>query len=109
VKIVHKQPDKPKDDELLRQEVSILRSLDHPNIVKCYDFYEDDKDFYVVMEKLDGGEVFDKLTQKNYYNEFEARELILVLLNAIKYCHDRGIVHRDLKCANKFATNISIR
>ena len=98
--VVNKQPDKPKQDDNLRKEVEILRALDHPNIVSCLDFFEDKKRFHVVMEFLQGGEVFDKLVQKQHYSELEARELVLVLLNAIKYCHDRNIVHRDLKCEN---------
>lgn len=100
VKVVNKRPDKPKDDENLRKEVEILQQLKHPNIVSCLDFFEDKKCFHVVMEFLQGGEVFDKLVQKQHYSELEARELVLVLLNAIKYCHDRSIVHRDLKCEN---------
>lgn len=97
---MNKQPQKPKEDDNLRKEVDILRQLKHPNIVSCLDFYEDANSFHVVMEFLQGGEVFDKLVQKQHYSELEARELVLVLLNAIKYCHDRSIVHRDLKCEN---------
>ena len=100
VRVVNKQPDKPKQDECLRKEVEILQQLQHPNIVSCLDFFEDRKSFHVVMEFLQGGEALDKLVQKQHYSELEARELILVLLNAIKHCHDRSIVHRDLKCEN---------
>ena len=57
------------------------------------------------MEFLQGGEVFDKLVTKMHYSELDARELLLVLLNAIKYCHDRSIVHRDLKCENLLLVN----
>lgn len=125
LQVVNKQPKKPKEDENLRKEVEILQLLKHPNIVSCLDFYEDATSFHVVMEFLQvppcsrqhytpsnnennnsnwfhsqkkGGEVFDKLVARKTYSELEARELVLVLLNAIKYCHDRSIVHRDLKC-----------
>ena len=100
VRVVNKQPDKPKQDENLRKEVEILQQLQHPNIVSCLDFFEDRKSFHVVMEFLQGGEALDKLVQKQHYSELEARELVLVLLNAIKHCHDRSIVHRDLKFEN---------
>ena len=45
----------------LRNEVNILRSLDHPNILKVYEFYEDNKHFYIVTELLTGGELFDRI------------------------------------------------
>ena len=44
-----------------------------------------------------GGELFDRIVEKVVYNEKEARDLVSTLLQAVKYCHDRGIVHRDLK------------
>lgn len=47
-----KQPSRPKEDANLRKEVEILQQLDHPNIVQCIDFFEDDKSFYVIMEFL---------------------------------------------------------
>ena len=64
LQIVQKRPDKPSEDEHLREEVKILRTLDHPNIVKCLDFFEEETCFYVVMELLEGGEVFDRLVKK---------------------------------------------
>ena len=88
------------EDEFLRQEVDILKRLKHPNIVSCLDFFEDYSSFYVVMELVEGGEVFDQIIKKDTYSELEARELVFVLLNAIQYCHQRNIVHRDLKLEN---------
>ena len=55
--VVQKQPAKPKEDENLRKEVDILQQLNHPNIVQCLDFFEDDKTFHVVMEFLQVGVV----------------------------------------------------
>jgi calcium/calmodulin-dependent protein kinase I len=78
----------------IRNEVSLLQSLNHPNIVRGFDFFEEPKTFYFVLEKIDGGELFDRIVKKTHYNEMEARNLVRVLLNAIKYCHDRNIVHR---------------
>eukprot|EP01041_Mallomonas_annulata_P001912 gene1912-3711_t len=91
----------PHEDEVsLRQEVEILRSLNHPNVVKCFDFFEEEKYFYVIMEILEGGELFDRIVKRTFYNEKDARDLVFILLSSIKYCHDRGVVHRDLKPEN---------
>ncbi len=74
--------------------MAILRSLDHPNIVKVVDFFEEALFFYVVLEFLSGGELFDRLMEKAVYTEGEARDLAVILLETLKYCHDRDIVHR---------------
>eukprot|EP01041_Mallomonas_annulata_P009785 gene9785-20351_t len=100
VKCVSRKDLPPEDEESLRTEVSILRGLDHKNIVKCLDFYVEASHFYLVMEYMPGGELFDRIVKKTYYNEREARDVVFGLIYAIKYCHDKDIVHRDLKPEN---------
>ena len=63
-------------------------------------FYEESEYYYLVMEIMDGGELFDRIVQKSFYNEKEARDLVKILLEAINYMHERNIVHRDLKPEN---------
>jgi calcium/calmodulin-dependent protein kinase I len=58
------------------------------------DFFEEPNYFYIVLEYLDGGELFDRILKKTCYNEKEARDCVLVALKAIKYCHDHDVVHR---------------
>lgn len=82
------------DIQQLHEEVRILRSLDHPNIVKVFNFYEESLHYYLVMEAISGGELFDRIVKKSTYSEKEARDFAKVLLGAIKYMHDRNIVHR---------------
>lgn len=94
VKIVNRSKLHKDDEENLRREVEILMSLNHPNIVKVLDFYQEEQYFYVVLEYMSGGELFDRLMEKAVYTEGEARDLAIVLLKAIQYCHDRNIVHR---------------
>ena len=81
-------------EKTIRSEVSLLQSLNHPNIVRGYDFFEEPSSFYFVLEKIDGGELFDRIVKKTHYNEKEARDLVRILLSGIKYCHDRNIAHR---------------
>jgi serine/threonine protein kinase len=91
-----------KEDEIgLHQEIDILKSLNHVHIVQFNGFYEEKVKYYVVLELLEGGELFDRIVQKSCYSEKEARDLVYVLLNAIKYCHDRHVVHRFVSnCSN---------
>jgi calcium/calmodulin-dependent protein kinase I len=100
VKIVERTGLPISDEEALRTEVRILKMMDSPHIVKCIDFFEDDKTFYVVMEFLEGGELFDRIVQRTVYSEKEARDAVYIILRALKYCHDLNIVHRDLKPEN---------
>jgi calcium/calmodulin-dependent protein kinase I len=81
----------------VRKEAEILKSLDHPNIVHLYEFYENDIDLRMCMEKVTGGELFDRIVKKTFYSESDARELVIVLLHAVKHMHDRSVVHRDIK------------
>ena len=74
--------------------------MDHPNIIKLYGSYDVCSHVYLVTEIMSGGELFDKIVRKKYYNESEARDVCKVLLEAVAYCHDHKIAHRDLKPAN---------
>lgn len=94
VKIVTRADLSLEDEESLRQEVQILRSLKHDNIVRAYDFFEEESYFYVILEYIDGGELFDRIVKKTFYNEKEARDLVAVLLDAIDHIHSQNIVHR---------------
>lgn len=100
VKIITRKDLSEADDESLRQEVAILGKLRHPNITRLVDFFEEPEHYYVVLEYLDGGELFDRIVKKTYYSEKEARDLVFTVLKAIKFCHDQHIVHRDLKPEN---------
>lgn len=89
-------------DELdfIRQEVQILSSLDHPNITKYYETYEDSKYLYLVMEYCDGGELIDRISKKSTFSEKEAANIMDDLLKAINHCHNLKIAHRDIKPEN---------
>ncbi|OQS05394.1 hypothetical protein THRCLA_02460 [Thraustotheca clavata] len=91
----------------LYEEVKILKRIKHPNVLQLYDFFEEPTHFYIVTDLLEGGELFDRIVDKEYYSEKEARDLIKIMLFAIRYLHDLNIVHRDLKPENVLLTSRS--
>lgn len=101
VKVLNKEKLKGELD-FIREEVAILNNLDHPNIVKYHETYEDPKFMYIVMEYISGGELFDLIVkQKNsYFTEAVAKGYFKTLLEALLHMHSSGIVHRDIKPEN---------
>lgn len=87
-------------ESALRREFDILHSLQHPNIVHAIGLYEEAQNFYVVLEYMDGGELFDRIVKKTQYTEKEARDAVRCILHAVEYFHLHGVVHRDLKPEN---------
>lgn len=77
-----------------------LSHQDHPNIIKIYEFYQDQRYFYIVTELCTGGELFDKIMEEKLFDEQKAAETIRQVLQAVNYCHKNNIVHRDLKPEN---------
>uniref|UniRef100_A0A8C7YLU8 non-specific serine/threonine protein kinase n=1 Tax=Oryzias sinensis TaxID=183150 RepID=A0A8C7YLU8_9TELE len=85
--------------ELFR-EVRIMKTLNHPNIVQLFEVIETEKTLYLVMEYASGGEVFDYLVAHGRMKEKEARAKFRQIVSAVYYCHQKNIVHRDLKAEN---------
>lgn len=81
-------------------EVEVLKQLDHPNICKLYEVFEDDDNIFLVMDLCRGGELFERITQGELGGEAQVAKLIRQLSHAVRYCHDRGIIHRDIKPEN---------
>ncbi|KAI9919214.1 hypothetical protein PsorP6_011938 [Peronosclerospora sorghi] len=90
----------PQDVHALKQEVEVMSSLNHPNLVPLLDYFEEDRYYYIVTPLCTGGELFDDLVKRKSYTEEDARVLMRKLASAIEYLHSRGIVHRDLKPEN---------
>ena len=74
--------------------------MDHPNILKLYEFFEDDKNMYLITEICKGGELFDRIIEEEFFSEKVAANIFKQMLQPINYCHKRGIAHRDLKPEN---------
>ena len=77
-----------------------MKQLDHPNILKLYEVYEDANSFYLVMELVQGKELFDKIVERGQYSEKDAAHIIRQILSAVSYLHAHDIAHRDLKPEN---------
>ncbi|KAK1929173.1 putative myosin light chain kinase [Phytophthora citrophthora] len=84
----------------LRREVDVLRRVNHPHIAKLEQSFEDDNYLILVMELMEGGELFDAIVDKGRFSEREAVHVARCILSAIQHMHERGVVHRDLKPEN---------
>ncbi|NXE21908.1 MARK1 kinase, partial [Ardeotis kori] len=100
VKIIDKTQLNPTSLQKLSREVRIMKILNHPNIVKLFEVIETEKTLYLVMEYASGGEVFDYLVAHGRMKEKEARAKFRQIVSAVQYCHQKCIVHRDLKAEN---------
>lgn len=81
-------------------EVRILKALKHPCIIGIEDVIDTPEILYIVLELIEGGELFDKVVSINQYDEATAKLLFYQMVSACKYLHDQGITHRDLKPEN---------
>ena len=89
--------------DLIRDEISTLCALDHPNIIKYYETYESPNYIYLVMEHCKGSELFEKLASNNDDEKFTEQATARVmksLFKALNHCHSAGIAHRDIKPEN---------
>lgn len=85
----------------IKEEIKILQTLDHPNIIKYIETFENKKNMYLVMELCEGEELFSKLTKLDEpFTEQEAAIIMRKLFHAISHCHANNIAHRDLKPEN---------
>lgn len=100
VKIIKKAKLSQEELDVVQDEVTIMKSIDHPNCVKLFDMFETPKKVYMVLELLTGGELFDRIVQKGSYSEKETAVLMTTIITAIKYLHGINVVHRDLKPEN---------
>ncbi|KAM9785565.1 calcium/calmodulin-dependent protein kinase type 1D-like [Neosynchiropus ocellatus] len=91
---------KQKKDMNLENEISVLRRIKHENVVGMEDFYDSRTHYYLVMQLVSGGELFDRILDRGVYSEKDASSVIQQVLHAVTYLHQNGIVHRDLKPEN---------
>ena len=88
IKILNKEKIKEKEDlERIKREIKILQMMDHPNIIKTYKISENAKNYYIIMEYCDGGELFNYIVEKEKLDENEASMFFYQLISALEYIH----------------------
>lgn len=100
-----KKAKKPKVDENglpygIEREIIIMKLISHPNIMALYDVWENKNELYLVLEYVEGGELFDFLINNGKLNESDAVKYFRMIINGVSYCHKFNICHRDLKPEN---------
>ncbi|KAK2965516.1 hypothetical protein RJ640_008866, partial [Escallonia rubra] len=86
--------------EQIKREISTMKLIKHPNVLKLFEVMASKTKIYIVLEYVNGGELFDKIALHGRLKEDEAKKYFQQLINAVDYCHSRGVYHRDLKPEN---------
>ena len=108
IKTLEKENLNTNEINMIKNEIDILKTCQHPNIVKLYDVIENEEKIHIIMELLEGPDLFSYLEKKNFdINELEASKIIYELSSALFYLNVFGIVHRDIKPENILLTNNS--
>jgi calcium-dependent protein kinase len=101
VKIIEKEGLQRDKEARLRTEISILRLINHPNVLRLYDVFETSERLYLVTEELSEGTLFTWLQQRNFEaNESFAKSIIIDIASGLLCLHSHGVVHRDVKLEN---------
>ena len=106
IKIIDKSKLTEKSDIIrLQREFEILFKVNHPNIVRARDFFQDENFYYTVMDFCEGDDLYNYVMKKGYLSEEESSFYFYQLINGVEYIHSLGIAHRDLKPENILLTN----
>ena len=100
IKIIDKTKQPPEEVELLGEEVKVMLKLQHPNCVRLWQWWEDETNLSMVLDLCEGGELFDRIVEKEKYTEKDAAHVVVQVSQALIYMHKNGVVHRDLKPEN---------
>lgn len=87
-------------EEMVSTEIAIAKEVNHPHIIKMYDLYDSSDKLYLVLQYVDGGELFQRIVDAGHFTEQDASRITRQITSAVAYLHSVGIVHRDLKPEN---------
>ena len=102
MKVIHKDQIQlgSEEEKALINEINIVKTLDHPNIMKVFEYYNNDNCLFIISELLSGGELFDKIKENKFLKEEVCAYLMKQIFSAVDFCHEKKIIHRDLKPEN---------
>jgi len=100
IKFIEKKFVDQEELKLLGREIDIMKKVNHRNVLRLIEIYETDQHLSLVMELVNGGELFYKIVDKGSYSERDARDIVRQLVEGVDYLHEKGIAHRDLKPEN---------
>ena len=101
MKVVNKSASCSNDDEKeILNEINILRTMDHPNVLKLFEFYSSKESYSIVTELCPEGELFQQIIDRGPFNEKYSAYVMYQIFSAVNYCHKMHIIHRDLKPEN---------
>ena len=93
------------DDKKFLKEIEVLIKLEHPNIIKIFEYFTDDLNYYLITEYISGGELYEGLVKMLNFNEFKCAFILNQIISAVYYLHSNNIVHRDIKPENILISN----
>lgn len=92
-------------EELLFSEIDVLKKLNHPNILRCYEVFTSNRNCYIITEICNGGDLETKLRREHHFSEQSAQPIIKDIFSGLLYLSEKSVIHRDLKVANVFLHN----
>ncbi|KAL4612643.1 hypothetical protein ACB092_08G215500 [Castanea dentata] len=98
--LVRETMKKKKMEERVDREIKILKLLSHPHIITLYEVIEAPKEIYLVMEYAKNGDLLKYISEMGKLQEEEARKIFQQIISGVEYCHEKYVVHRDLKPDN---------
>ena len=105
MKIIHVKSTSSDHEKKISKEINILKELDHPNIMKVFEFFCSKNSIFIINELCTGGELFDKIIEVKHFSESVAANIMRQLFSAVNFCHEHGVIHRDLKPENILIEN----